>query len=73
MSPEQTPEKPKWMTVAEAAEYLGICQSTIYKNRGQGRLPPSVQFGGKILFNRADIEEFVQRRTVDAFPPEVWR
>ena len=56
-SPSGTPE---WLTLGEAARYLGVAQSTIRKWSDGGRLPRFTTPGGHRRFRRADLDAFLE-------------
>lgn len=53
------------MTVTQAPELLGIAVSTVYKRVEEGHLP-HVRDGTRILFRRADLDEYVAANVVPA-------
>ena len=48
-----------WLTLGQAAEYLGVAQSTIRKWSDTGRLPAFYTPGGHRRFRRSDIDAFL--------------
>jgi excisionase family DNA binding protein len=52
---------PEWMTVGQAARFLGVAQSTIRKWSDQGRVPAFYTPGGHRRYRRSDLESFVAR------------
>lgn len=61
-----TPPQPKrgdpdWLTLGQAAKFLGVAQSTIRKWSDQGRVPAFYTPGRHRRFLRSDLEEFVDR------------
>jgi excisionase family DNA binding protein len=50
-----------WLTLGQAARFLGVAQSTIRKWSDQGRLPAFYTPGGHRRFQRAHLEAFVDR------------
>jgi excisionase family DNA binding protein len=50
-----------WLTLGQAARFLGVAQSTIRKWSDQGRLPAFYTPGGHRRFRRAHLEAFVDR------------
>ena len=50
---------PEWMTLGEAAKYLGVAQSTIRKWSDSGRLPAFYTPGGHRRFRRGDLDSFL--------------
>src|ERR671918_129759 len=52
---------PEWLTLGQAAKYLGVAQSTIRKWSDQGRLPAFYTPGGHRRYRRADLDAFLER------------
>jgi excisionase family DNA binding protein len=50
---------PDWLTLGQAATYLGVAQSTIRKWSDSGRLPAFYTPGGHRRFRRRDLEAFL--------------
>ena len=48
-----------WLTLGQAAKYLGVAQSTIRKWSDQGRLPAFYTPGGHRRYRRRDLDAFV--------------
>jgi excisionase family DNA binding protein len=53
--------EPDWLTLGQAAKFLGVAQSTIRKWSDQGRVPAFYTPGGHRRFRRQDLESFVDR------------
>jgi excisionase family DNA binding protein len=53
--------EPEWLTLGQAARFLGVAQSTIRKWSDQGRLPAFYTPGGHRRFRRGDLQAFVER------------
>ncbi len=51
----------EWLTLGQAAKFLGVAQSTIRKWSDQGRLPAFYTPGGHRRFRRAELELFIER------------
>jgi excisionase family DNA binding protein len=49
----------EWLTLGEAASYLGVVQSTIRKWSDQGKLAAFYTPGGHRRFRRSDLDQFV--------------
>src|SRR5919108_5744121 len=49
----------EWLTLGQAAKYLGVAQSTIRKWSDAGRLPAFYTPGGHRRFRRNDLDEFL--------------
>lgn len=52
---------PEWLTLGQAARFLGVAQSTIRKWSDQGRVPAFYTPGGHRRYRREDLERFVAR------------
>jgi excisionase family DNA binding protein len=50
-----------WLTLGQAAQFLGVAQSTIRKWSDQGRVPAFYTPGGHRRYRRRDLEAFVDR------------
>jgi excisionase family DNA binding protein len=48
-----------WLTLGQAAKYLGVAQSTIRKWSDSGRLPAFYTPGGHRRFRRSDLDQFL--------------
>lgn len=53
--------EPDWLTLGQAAKYLGVAQSTIRKWSDQGLLPAFYTPGGHRRFRRSDLDGFLSR------------
>jgi excisionase family DNA binding protein len=53
--------EPDWLTLGQAAKYLGVAQSTIRKWSDQGRVPAFYTPGGHRRYRRHDLELFLDR------------
>ncbi len=53
--------EPDWLTLGQAAKYLGIAQSTIRKWSDQGLLSAFYTPGGHRRFRRQDLDDFLAR------------
>jgi excisionase family DNA binding protein len=51
----------EWMTLGQAAKFLGVAQSTIRKWSDLGRVPAFYTPGGHRRYRRADLEAFIAR------------
>jgi excisionase family DNA binding protein len=52
--------EPDWLTLGQAARYLGVAQSTIRKWSDGGRVPTFTTPGGHRRFQRSDLEAFLE-------------
>ena|SRR5215216_1050713 len=50
-----------WLTLGQAAKYLGVAQSTIRKWSDLGRVPAFYTPGGHRRYRRGDLEAFLER------------
>jgi excisionase family DNA binding protein len=55
------PGEPDWLTLGQAAKYLGVAQSTIRKWSDQGRVPAFYTPGGHRRYQRRDLDSFLER------------
>jgi excisionase family DNA binding protein len=53
--------EPDWLTLGQAAKYLGVAQSTIRKWSDQRRLPAFYTPGGHRRYRRGDLDTFLER------------
>jgi excisionase family DNA binding protein len=53
--------EPDWLTLGQAAKYLGVAQSTIRKWSDQGRVPAFYTPGGHRRYRRADLDVSLER------------
>ncbi len=53
--------EPEWLTVGQAAKYLGVAQSTIRKWSDLGRVPAFYTPGGHRRYRRSDLDAFLER------------
>ena len=53
--------EPDWLTLGQAAKFLGVAQSTIRKWSDQGRVPAFYTPGGHRRYRRADLDNFLNR------------
>src|SRR2546423_5348970 len=52
---------PEWLTLGQAAKYLGVAQSTIRKWSDVGRVPAFYTPGGHRRYRRSDLDAFLER------------
>src|SRR5947199_204626 len=52
--------EPDWLTLGQAAKYLGVAQSTIRKWSDHGRVPAFYTPGGHRRYRRADLDKFLE-------------
>ena len=53
--------EPDWLTLGQAAKFLGVAQSTIRKWSDQGRVPAFYTPGGHRRYRRRDLDVFLDR------------
>jgi len=53
--------EPDWLTLGQAAKYLGVAQSTIRKWSDVGRVPAFYTPGGHRRYRRGDLDAFLDR------------
>jgi excisionase family DNA binding protein len=53
--------EPEWLTLGQAAKYLGVAQSTIRKWSDVGRVPAFYTPGGHRRYRRSDLDMFLER------------
>jgi excisionase family DNA binding protein len=53
--------EPDWLTLGQAAKFLGMAQSTIRKWSDNGRLPAFYTPGGHRRYRRSDLDQFLER------------
>jgi len=51
----------EWLTLGQAARFLGVAQSTIRKWSDHGRVPAFYTPGGHRRYRRSDLETFLER------------
>src|SRR5712671_6671815 len=56
-----TRDNGEWLTLGQAARFLGVAQSTIRKWSDQGRVPAFYTPGGHRRYRRRDLETFLDR------------
>jgi excisionase family DNA binding protein len=54
-------EQSEWLTLGQAARYLGVAQSTLRKWCDAGRVPAFTTPGGHRRFRRRDLDAFLER------------
>src|SRR5919201_2679030 len=55
----------QWLTLGQAATYLGVADSTVRKWAAEGRLPAYSTPGGHRRFRAADLDAFLEESRVD--------
>ena len=59
--PTNARSESEWLTLGQAARFLGVAQSTIRKWSDQGRVPAFYTPGGHRRYRRSDLERFLER------------
>jgi excisionase family DNA binding protein len=59
---------PEWLTLGEAARYLGVAQSTVRKWADMGRIETFKTPGGHRRFRRGDLDVFMQGTSGETLP-----
>ena len=67
-SPSEHPDNVELLNVTEAARFLVVSTSTLYGWVWQRRIP-FVKLGRAVRFDKADLEEYVDRNKVHPRPP----
>jgi excisionase family DNA binding protein len=62
--------EPDWLTLGQAAKYLGVAQSTIRKWSDTGRVPAFYTPGGHRRYRRMDLDSFLERSGPGAKPKD---
>ena len=62
--------EPDWLTLGQAAKYLGVAQSTIRKWSDVGKLPAFYTPGGHRRYRRMDLDTFLERSGPGGKPKE---
>src|SRR5919198_6374251 len=60
-SPRRGGGETDWLTLGQAAKYLGVAQSTIRKWSDLGRVPAFYTPGGHRRYRRGDLDAFLDR------------
>lgn len=53
---------PALLSTAEAADYLGVCRTTVWNLMSDGDIPPT-KVRGRTLLAREALDEFIRRQT----------
>jgi excisionase family DNA binding protein len=59
--PRRGTTSPEWLTLGQAAKYLGVAQSTMRKWSDVGRVPAFYTPGGHRRYRRTDLDQFLDR------------
>ncbi|MBF9018633.1 MULTISPECIES: helix-turn-helix domain-containing protein [unclassified Oceanispirochaeta] len=63
LSPVPELRKKKSLTILETSEYLNLSKATLYKYTSEARIP-HYKIGSRILFNVAELDEWLEDRKV---------
>ena len=63
-----TAPQPEWLTLGQAAKYLGVAQSTMRKWSDLGRVSAFYTPGGHRRYRRSDLDQFLDRSGPGAAP-----
>jgi excisionase family DNA binding protein len=66
----ESTETPLLIPDIDAARLAGVSRATWHRLRAAGKLPPAVKLGRKVLWRRAEIEEWIRSGCPDA---ATWR
>ena len=68
VSPEQGGDEvgsdEKYLRISDAARYVGLSAASLYCYRSRRVGPRSLKVGGRVLYRRADLDEWVERSGV---------
>jgi excisionase family DNA binding protein len=65
-SPEPAPKYKEYMSAAEAASYCGYSRSYMYILMSRREIPYHKPTGGRVFFNRNELDDFMARGKRDA-------
>lgn len=57
--PEEPIRYPERVSVAQAAEITGYTKNSLYQMHSKGKVPGAQKVGGKLMFNTAALQEWV--------------
>src|SRR3954466_15903273 len=60
----ETPPRPRWLRTPGAAVHCDLGKSTLEKRRVTGDGPPFVKMGAVVLYDRADLDRWLEERKV---------
>jgi excisionase family DNA binding protein len=61
-------EEKTYLTADEAAAYMRICKQTLAKLRHERRSPPYRKVGGRVLYQRAELERWMNMSSRGNYP-----
>ncbi|WP_049762654.1 helix-turn-helix domain-containing protein [Citrifermentans bemidjiense] len=56
-----TPLVPLLLTMVQVCELLNVSRTTFYRMRKSGEIPGEIEIGGKILYHRETLEQWLSR------------
>lgn len=61
----ETATAPRLLSRVEAMSYIGLCSTSLWQLEKAGEIP-SVRLGKRVLFDRADLDAFIDRKKTRA-------
>ena len=61
--------EPRYLDTRQAAAYLDLGPRTLRRMRAAGEGPPYARWGRRVIYDRADLDEWIARHK-RGFPPE---
>ena len=58
----QIDTRPSYLSVKDAARYIGVSRSLLYRLRASGEGPELVKLGNRVLYPRHQLDRYMQRR-----------
>ena len=55
---QESPRYPEKVGVAQAAEITGLSKNSLYQMHSKGKVPGAMKFGGKLLFDTAELRKW---------------
>ena len=52
---------PRYLDTRQAATYVGLSPTTLHRMRGTGGGPPYARWGRRVIYDRADLDEWMAR------------
>lgn len=57
-----TAKENEFLTIEQASKFLGYKVSTLYKKNSQGEIPYYNPSGGKVLYSKRELEEWIKNK-----------
>ena len=57
-----TAKENEFLTIEQASKFLGYKVSTLYKKNSQGEIPFYNPSGGKVLYSKRELEEWIKNK-----------